>query len=238
MRRPRIFLAGGATPGDQVAVPADARHHLARVLRLRAGDRLIGVTPDGVELELEWVSAEAARVLAARRPEVEARAAVTLALCIPKGARMDWAVEKAVEMGAAAIQPLVAERSPVTEAGSERALRWARLAEAAARQSRRVTVPPVLSPLPLEEAVRAAPGPCLITHPEGGVSVSEALAGPALPERVLVAVGPEGGWTEREVASAVGAGARRVRLGPRILRVETAALVVLTLALAALGELA
>lgn len=238
VRRSRVFLTGPAEPGEQVSLPEEARHHLTRVLRLGPGDRLTGVTPDGVELDLELLSGEQARVMSAERPQVEPRVAVSLGFCVPKGGRMDWVVEKAVELGAAALQPLVAERSSAVEAGQERTRRWQRLAEAAARQSRRLVVPEVRSPLPLVQAVQNGPGACLIAHPVGGVPIAEALAGPAPLRGLLLAIGPEGGWTPDEVAQAVAAGARCVQLGPRILRVETAALVALTLALAGLGELA
>ena len=237
MRRARVFLAGPAAPGEEVALPEAARRHLVQVLRLRPGDRLSGGAPDGVEWELELLSAESARVIGGRRPDVEPRAAVTLALAAPRGGRMDWVVEKAVEIGVGAIQPLLAERSALGEPGTGRQERWGRLAEAAARQSRRLVVPEVRAPTSLLEAVQAAPCPCLIAHPAGGASVAEAVAAGPSSDGVLVAVGPEGGWTEGELASAVAAGAVPVGLGPRILRVETAALVMLTLALAALGEL-
>jgi 16S rRNA (uracil1498-N3)-methyltransferase len=241
---PRVFLEGPASPGGEVRLPEASRHHLLRVRRLRPGDRLSGVTPDGLELELELLppagtGALVARVLGARRRAVEPGVAVTLALAVARGPRMDWVVEKAVEIGAAAILPLVAERSARgAEIGAGRLERWRRLARSAAAQSGRVAVPPVLPPRRLEEAVRAAEGPCLLAHPDPAAPpVAGALAAGARPARVLVAVGPEGGWTEAEVAAAEAAGARRVGLGPRVLRVETAALVLLTLVLQALGEL-
>ncbi len=238
MTRARVFLTAPAAAGDEVVLPHAVRRHLSRVLRLKPGDRLAGITPDGVEWELELISGEAARVIGGARPAVEPRAAVTLALAVPRGGRMDWVVEKAVEIGACAIQPLLAERSPAAEPGTGRHERWGRLAEAAARQSRRLVVPEVRTPVSLVEAVRAASGPCLLAHPGEGVSVADALSGQEPTSEVLLAVGPEGGWTEAEAAAALAGGAVAVGLGPRILRVETAALVMLALALAALGDLA
>ena len=232
-----MFLPAPTAPGAEVALPEASRRHLLRVLRLQPGARLSGVTPDGVEWELELISGESARVIGGRRPEVEPDAAVTLALAVPRGGRMDWVVEKAVEIGASAIQPLLAERSPSGEPGLGRHERWGRLAEAAARQSRRVVVPQVRAPVSLGEAVRSASGPCLLAHPGDGVSVAEALAAAPTSAGALLAVGPEGGWTDAEVEAALSAGAVAVRLGPRILRVETAAMVMLTLAMAALGDL-
>jgi len=234
-----VFLEGLAPPGGVLALPETARRHLGTVLRLGAGAALIGVAPDGTEWDLEWVGDGRARVLAVRAtaPAPEPETDVTLAVAVPRGERMDWLIEKAVEIGAAAILPLLAERSaPAGHVGAGRPARWERLARAAAEQSGRRRIPPVLPACGLAQALAGVAGSRLLAHP-GPAGAPGGLALAPRPSGVLIAIGPEGGWSEGEVSAALEAGARLLPLGPRILRIETAALVALTLVLSALGSL-
>lgn len=227
MRRPRVFLPTAPESGERLALPAVDARHLGRVLRLQPGAALTGVAPDGREFELRWAGHGAARVVGVLPGAAPERSpAVTLALAVPAAGRMDWVVEKAVEIGAAAIQPLLAERGiPGARVGGGHPARWERLARAAAAQSGRRTVPAVLPPGELAPVLRAFQGEKLVAQP-GAAPLPDAPVGPA-----LVAVGPEGGWTGGELATARAAGARLWGLGPTTLRVETAGLVALTLLL-------
>ena len=216
-------------------------HQLAHVYRLQPGDEAVAVTPAGRELVLELLAVTAhetrARVRQTRVPATEAGAAVTLAVAAPRGPRMDWLVEKAGELGAAAIQPLWAERGIVPpEAVDQRTERWRRKAAAATVQSRRALQMSFLSGARLDEAVAAFCGPSFIAHVGAAVSLPDALRTAPGTHRLLLAVGPEGGFTAAEVGAAVAQGGVAVGLGPRILRVETAALAMLAATMALLGE--
>jgi len=256
VRVPRVFLADAVAPGDVVALPEAAAHHLGNVLRLVPGMSVLGIAPQGSAWDLTWMGEGRAAVVArSSGPSAEPDTLVTLAVAVPKGDRMDWLVEKAGELGAAALVPLWTDRSPMgAQVGPGRFSRWERLARAAAAQSGRRRVPAILPAADLVSTVQGFDGIRLLTHPTGeatplrellatvpagavGSATGPGGAPPWPPERVLLAVGPEGGWTPVEVESAVAAGARILALGPRILRVETAAIVALSLVLACCGAL-
>jgi 16S rRNA (uracil1498-N3)-methyltransferase len=233
VRAPRVFLRAPVVPGERVPLPPDERHHLLHVLRLRPGAELAGAAPGPAEVPLRLLPDGSVEVAGEPVP-VPTGVPVTLAVAPPEPARMDWIVEKAVELGAAAILPLRAARS---ERGAEpgRAGRWARLAAAAARQSRQPAVPPILPPQDLASALAAAPGAALVAHPGADAGAAARVASER-PAALLVAVGPEGGWTEAELEAAARAGAVPWGLGRAVLRVETAALAALVLAQALLGS--
>lgn len=222
MRLPRVHCPLGE---GEIVVEGEEAHHLARVLRIRVGERFVAFDGTGVEAEAEVLSVGPqvhARVLGTRRPDVEAPRDVTLYLALVKGERFDWAVEKATELGVARIVPLETERTEVRDPGEARRKRWQRLAASAAAQSGRVRVPEVAAPEKLPLALADAPRPAVLLAPGGG-------AFPAHPSALFI--GPEGGFTEAEVEAARASGVQPVGLGPRILRVETAALAALSLVL-------
>ena len=160
-------------------------------------------------------------------------AAVTLLCAFPRGSRGDWIVEKTTELGVARIVPVAAERT-VLDPGEGRVERWRRVAIEAAEQCGRAVVPAIGGDAP-EAAVS-------LVADAAGVSVREALtragAGLAASRGVALYVGPEGGWSEREREEHAGAGRVTVSLGPRTLRVETAAIVGVAQAIEATGGLA
>lgn len=219
MRLPRVHCP----LRDPLVVEGEEAHHLSRVLRLRVGERFVAFDGSGAEVVAEVLATGAtvqARVLETRHPAVEAPDEVTLYLALVKGERFDWAVEKATELGVARIVPLETERTEVRDPGEARRRRWQRLAASAAAQSGRTRVPEVAAPQGLAEALAAAPRPAVLLAPGGG----------AFPDRAAsVFIGPEGGFSEAELQAAEGV--RIAGLGPRILRVETAALAALSLLL-------
>lgn len=245
MAFPRFYCPALARDHARVALPPAAAHHAARVLRLKVGDRVglfdgrggealgavAAVDRQEVRVEvLEWRAATPA-------PALE----LTLAQALCAQEKMDWVVQKAVELGAARLQPLAAERS-VVRLAPERAARrrehWEGVAVAACEQcgrSRLAEIGPVL-PLRvwLARAGPLSPGERrLLLAPQAPVS----LPGLEPPARaVTVLVGPEGGLTEEERREAVAAGFHPVRLGPRVLRVETAALAALSAIQALWGD--
>lgn len=243
MSRERRFLVDPSDLGEGTATIRGVElHHLARVLRLAAGDDVSVFDGRGRGFRglLESVGPAQAvvRLRAAEDPGVEPSLRVDLYQAIPHGDRMDWIVEKATEVGAARIVPIVGERGVVRpRAGrSGRAVRWRRIAESAAKQSGRLVVPGVEDPLPFEEAL-AAPG----AGPAGPAGArwilqpgAPALAGRVPPGpggTVALLVGPEGGWSTAEVGAAAAAGWLPSGLGARILRADTAGIAALSLLL-------
>jgi 16S rRNA (uracil1498-N3)-methyltransferase len=216
------------------------------VLRARPGDLFTLFDGAGTEVEARVVSVgarEAELELGQRRAAPSAAPAVdiTLLVAVPRGERMDWLVQKTTELGVARIVPVASERSVARpEAGSGRHPRWEKIAREAARQCGRADVPRIDEPTELEAALAANDLPArrlALWEGERGRSLGAALTAgaPAAPTAILI--GPEGGFAADEVARAERASFVAVGLGPRILRVETAAVVAVALIQAAAGGL-
>jgi len=211
--------------------------HMARVLRAHAG--MEGdVVAGGHVFHAEVAAVSAAEVRFNLIAEVQADPAlpVTLVLSLYKFDRMEWALEKATELGVAAIAPVIARRTEkhLAQAAVKRAERWRRIVHEAAQQSRRSDVPLIHEPGPLADRVRAASGAARIVLAEQertttlrvAVEEAAAAAGQEMPT-LEIAIGPEGGWAPEEEALFDANGWRAVSLGPRILRAETAAIAAL-----------
>ena len=232
----RFYVPFALAPGAEVELPAAAGHHAARVLRLAPGAHLTLFDGRGGEHAGRIVRVDDARVRVAvgahRAVEREAPVRVTLAQGISSGERMDYTLQKAVELGVAAIQPLAAARSVVRLAG-ERAQRrlehWRQVVSGACEQCGRNTVPevqPIATPAHWVAGLaglNAAGGVRLTLAPDA----ARGLSALAAMDRVVLAVGPEGGFDPVESALLAAAGFEAVRLGPRVLRTETAALAAL-----------
>jgi len=233
MPTPRIYLPAMLTPGAEEVLDARAAGHAVRVLRLRVGDALTLFNGDGNDYAAELVEAHreraVCRVLAAHEHPTESPLAIELAQGISRGERMDYTIQKAVELGVQRIIPLATERSQVRLSGEREEKRlhhWQGIILHACEQSGRSRVPELLPVQRLDQwlAGRARSGHALFLDPEGDVGVS-GLGGPV--DAVSLLVGPEGGLSPAERVLAVQAGFLRLRLGPRILRTETAALAAL-----------
>lgn len=227
---PRLFCDPPLAAGDLLLPPGAARH--AQVLRLQPGQALTLFDGTGGEwdavVERMGRSDVAVQVRAHRAVEREATRAVHLAVGIPAGDRMDWLVEKATELGAASIRPLLAERSvlrPAGERAAKKQAHWQAVAVAACEQCGRNRVPAVHAPVALAEWQPA----------DGGARWMLSLHAEARPmprtdaqlDAVTLLSGPEGGLTPQEEAHALALGFTRVSLGARVLRAETAPLAVL-----------
>jgi len=230
MSAPRFFVAQPLAPalaGQTVDLPDAAAHHATRVVRLAVGDALILFDGTGGEYATTLVRADkrgaAVRVDRFLPVERESPLAVTLAQGIAANDAMDYAIRKATELGVSAIQPLVTARSaplPPGERGDRRVAHWRQIAVAACEQCRRNRVPEVLPPGPLAEWLAAWTGSGIVFAPEAARSLGE-LIQPVPPLALLI--GPEGGLDARELRAAGARGFQSVRLGPRVLRTETAA---------------
>jgi 16S rRNA (uracil1498-N3)-methyltransferase len=226
MATPRIHCDMTLGPGAQFALQPDAAQHVARALRLKAGDLITVFDGRGGEYEATLTRIDRDRVDVKLGPwrgvDREPALALGLAQGLPEADKMDWIIQKAVELGAAWIQPLVCERSVVRIAGERAARReahWKRVAIAACEQSGRNVVPEVRPTLGFTAWV-AVPPPAArwVLLPD-----APPLAGHAAPAGALeLLVGPEGGLSDRERELALSTGGVPLSLGPRVLRTETA----------------
>ena len=258
MSRHRFFLLSELpveAGGDAILLPLSPSdlHHAVSVLRIREGEEIDLVAPSGRVWRVAVASASqdglAGRVAGELVDPVASDAPqVTLAFGVSKGARNDDIVEGAVEVGVAGLLPVLTARSIVrfdAEKRVERGERWRRVALAAAKQSKRLSVPEVGAPVAFSDALPVLSGYDLVLvaweeAAASGTGIREAIAaaGPLPPKaRVAVVVGPEGGLGVEEVTLLEGIGAVVVTLGTTILRVETAAVVATALVLHELGGL-
>jgi 16S rRNA (uracil1498-N3)-methyltransferase len=242
---PALFIAivPEDVHGAVLVVGGAQHHHLTRVRRVAVGAALRAALPDGRVLRAEITRITGttleARVLGEEPPAGVSPCAITLYQAVLKGERMEWVIQKAVELGVTAIVPLNAARSIPrwTDAQArERVARWQRIAEAAAEQSER-SLPPRVEPL------AAFPGPDfsgslrLLLHERAGVGLRAVAAEHQEAGEIALYLGPEGGWEEGETGALQEAGAIPIHLGGRVLRAETATLAALALVQYCWGDL-
>ncbi len=243
MSRREIFFASPQNfKGDIVTLVDDELHHLTRVLHHKVGDRVTVVDGAGVaavDSEIIAIDRDGARVriLKKVRRYGEPYVHLTLAQAVPKGSRFDWLIEKATEIGVSEFMPLLCERGEV-EAGAGKIERWRRLALAAMKQSCRSFCPVVNAPLSFEAICRQGRDYHLrlLAHEGSDDALRHAGATPP-PRRVLLAIGPEGGFTDTELQRAKDSNFQLLSLGPRRLRAETAGIVAITKLLTLFGQL-
>jgi len=224
---PRFFIPSPLAVGRELALPGNAAHHASAVLRLRSGDAVTLFDGNGGEYaaRIERIAGRAVdvRVAELRASERESPLAVTLTQAIIAAERMDYVIQKAVELGAAAIVPVAAARS-VTRLEGDRAARrvehWRQIAIASCEQCGRNRVPPVEAPSSLSDWLRRPPKAKtrLLLTPMAAASLANLVPG----DSIELLIGPEGGFSAEEEAAAQAAGFRAIRAGPRILRTETA----------------
>jgi 16S rRNA (uracil1498-N3)-methyltransferase len=214
--------------GDRAALVGEHADHLVRVLRARIGEdfdiaagesvrrgRITSVKEDRVEFEL------GEEISAARMIEI------TLVLAIFKFDRMEWAIEKCTELGVSRIVPVISRRtdSHLAVASAKRVERWQRIARQASEQSRRTTPPEILPPIRFADALTGAAAlRIVLAESEERTLLRDVLKSNASAAAIILAVGPEGGWTEDELQSFRQAGWISASLGNTILRAETAAI--------------
>lgn len=228
---PRFFCPDGLLPASDMPLPAAVAHHAERVLRLAVGDPVTLFDGQGGECAasiLAFGKQPLARLGPRLAIECESPLQITLVQALASGDKMDWIVQKAVELGVAAVRPVAAERSVLKLAGEradKRVAHWQQVAVAACEQSGRNRVPVVGEILPLAKYLaRPFDGTRLILAP----GADGALARKARPTRPLaILIGPEGGWSPAELDLAARAGCEPLALGPRVLRTETAGLAAL-----------
>lgn len=231
MRLSRFFIDAPLSLG-QHDLPEAQAHYIGRVLRLAAGDAVQLFDGSGQEYRGELVEVGKKQVRVelhehfAGLPESGLR--IHLGQGLSRGERMDWAIQKAVELGVAEITPVVSERCEVRlkdERADKRLSHWRQIAISACEQCGRSVVPVIHPPTPLAQWVAVEAELKLVLHP-----VAEPLARHAPPDSLAFLIGPEGGLSDVEVEQARTAGFYPARLGPRVLRTETAPVVALSVA--------
>lgn len=227
----RLFLDNRLATNEIVSVTGERARYLSKVLRLEAGDSIVVFNGEGGEYR--------ATVVGNRRGRVEIHLGeyadadresplhITLAQGLSRGERMDFVIQKAVELGVTAIAPVATARSVVRLGGARlerRRLHWRGVAVSACQQSGRTRLPEILSPRSLEELLQSGTddGERLVLSPTATSTIIDAAR--SRRSRFTVLVGPEGGLEDAEVAAATAAGYTPIRMGPRVLRTETAAL--------------
>jgi len=229
--------------GNSAVIEGDTAHHLGRVLRAQQGQ--LYELSDGQRVwvgRIEKVARE--RVEFALLEEIPAHPPtidLTLLLSIVKFDAFEWAIEKATELGVSTIVPLAAARSEkgLLAAAGKRAERWKKILAEASQQSRRTRCPVLQSvSQPAEAFAARATGPVKILLSEGpdAPSLRQILQAEPLRQQAVLAIGPEGGWTDAEFAAAHASGFREASLGKLILRTETAIVAALASVNYALGE--
>lgn len=224
----------------ELALPESIAHHALRVLRLQDGDALVLFDGSGVEVDATLMvrGKQGFARLGERRCLVrESPLRVVLVQALASGDKMDWIVQKAVELGASGVIPVQAERSVLRLAGEradKRHAHWQQVAVAACEQCGRNVVPQIEPILSLSAYLQMSAGVARCVLAPGAVSALTALARPA--DVLHLLIGPEGGWSEAEMAMFGGARVQAVGLGPRVLRTETAGLAALAALQARWGD--
>ena len=237
----RFFFPESLPQGGEIRIPDPLAHHATRVLRMRDGDALTLFDGEGGEVAAHlqargktWWAVLGDHTLVERESPLD----LVLVQSLASGDKMDWVVQKAVELGVTTIVPVESERS-VAKLSGERALRrvehWRQVAVAACEQSGRNRVPAIEAVVGIRDylATPRAPHCKLVCAPGAEVRLQQ-LERPMVPVHMLI--GPEGGWSDSELAAARVAGCVAVALGPRVLRTETAGVAALSAMQALWGD--
>ena len=247
MRLTRVYTPDLLSTDATVVLSAMPSAHLIKVLRLRAGAKAVLFNGDGLDYLCEILLAkpEAAqlRVLSAQPAALESPLKITLIQAICRGDKMDWVLEKATELGVTHVIPVQSERSEVqldSERANKRREHWQRIIVSACEQSGRAFVPQVeaLQTLSNRLSGEISAAAKLVLEPSGApISIASNLLARGLTS-VALAVGPEGGWSERDLAQLTLGGFSAVAIGTRVLRTETAGIAAISVMQAFCGDFA
>ena len=244
MRVNRFVVEQPLAPGMELRLPEPAAAHLVRVLRAGVGDHCVLFNGDGHDYDARIVATGKRETLVevgnATAVDNESPLRIVLVQALARGEKMDLVLQKATELGVAAFVPVMSERSEVRLDGErvdKRVAHWRSVVGAACEQCGRATSPSIASPAPLAKAMESLPADALhlLLDPEasaaaGQLSLQHATA-------IVLAIGPEGGWSPRDRAALLDAGFQGMRLGPRILRTETAGLAAIAALQSRYGDL-
>ena len=248
MRLTRVYVEAPLAAGKRLVVEGSAANHITRVLRLRSGDALTVFDGSGGEFGARIEEFRKDSVVVAvedHRPlERESPLPLTLAQGISRGERMDWVIQKATELGTSRIVPLFTKRSVVRldEKQADRKLQhWRAIAIAACEQCGRNRIPELAAPIDFFDVLpaEASGATRLLLSPIGDLRIEDLGQDvrQGASKGITVLIGPEGGLEDVEQEAALAAGFKAVRLGPRVLRTETAAIAALTIIQRYFGDL-
>ena len=228
----RIAIALDQLQQNQILLTPQQQHYLSRVLRLQKGDRFIAM--DGIgKWWLAQLEGEEAQILELLIVETELPVSITLMVALPKGNGFDEVVRCCTELGVACIAPVMSDRT-LLNPSPQKLERWQRIAAEAAEQSERSFVPTILEPISFDAALSSfATQQKYICEGRGNYPHLKNCLHNQGEMSIVIATGPEGGWTEKEIDNAIQAGFQPVSLGHRILRAVTAPIVALSLISAA-----
>ncbi|MCV3215051.1 16S rRNA (uracil(1498)-N(3))-methyltransferase [Plectonema radiosum NIES-515] len=223
----RIAIALDQLQQNQIWLTAQQQHYLSRVLRLQKGDRFIAM--DGIgKWWLAQLEGKEAQILETLTVETELPISITLMVALPKNG-FDEVVRCCTELGVACIAPVMSDRT-LLNPSPQKLERWQRIASEAAEQSERSFVPTILEPVSFEAGLSSfATNHKYICEGRGNYPHLKKCLQQTGQTTILIATGPEGGWTEKEIDNAIQAGFQPVSLGRRILRAVTAPIVALSL---------
>jgi 16S rRNA (uracil1498-N3)-methyltransferase len=231
MRLSRFFIDAPLSLG-QHELPEAQAHYIGRVLRLTPGAAVQLFDGSGQEYLGKLVEVGKKQVRAELHEQraglPESRLRIHLGQGLSRGERMDWSIQKAIELGVAEITPVISERCEVRlkdERADKRLAHWRQIAVSACEQCGRSVIPVIHPPAPLMQWLEVEAELKLVLHP-----VAEPLARHEQPDSLAFLIGPEGGLSDTEVKQARTAGFHPARLGPRVLRTETAPIVALSIA--------
>jgi 16S rRNA (uracil1498-N3)-methyltransferase len=237
---PLFFIEHGAVDQDRVTISGPLGHHLVESLRLRVGEQIWLAEAGGPRYEARILATKpgklTAQVLSVIPPPSSALPEITAGIALIKAEPMEWAIQKATELGVAGIVPLITRRTiirPRDKRSAHRTRRWQSIALEAAQQSMRWDIPTVTDPVPFDQwcgaaRVRQSWRLLLWENPQGH-TLRQKLRTMTKPELIMLGVGPEGGFETEEIRYASENGFQPVSLGSRILRTETAVLAALAI---------
>ncbi|MDM9381329.1 16S rRNA (uracil(1498)-N(3))-methyltransferase [Chlorogloeopsis sp. ULAP01] len=225
----RIVIASSQLQPEQIILTSEQQHYLYRVLRLREGDRFIAMDGMG-KWWLAQLAGAQAKILETLCVETELPVAISLIIALPKGNAFDEVVRICTELGVATIAPVVSDRT-LLHPSPQKLERWRRIAKEAAEQSERAIVPAILEPVSFSAAIASTTATHrYICEARGSYPHLKTAINEVSPtSQIVIAIGPEGGWTQTEIENALDAGFQPVSLGKRILRAVTAPIVALSL---------
>lgn len=244
----RFFVSQNSVQDGKITITGPDVKHITRVLRLETGESIDVSTGNGIEFVavIREITSRAVdcEIITEKELSTEPPVKVTLYQGLPKGDKMELIIQKSTELGVDRIIPVICERTVVKldiKKSEERQLRWQRVAEEAAKQSRRTSIPVVSKPIRFEQAVEHLSPDVLAVMPwekqvAGGmrhILKTNWETG----RQVVLFIGPEGGFSPREALLAQTNGVHLVSLGPRIMRTETAGIVAVAVVLYELGDL-
>lgn len=247
----RLFLPPEILQSEKIIITGDQARYLSVVLRVSPGERITLFDGEGFRYECKIIQSHKKEVVAERLSKepysVESPVSIILGQGLPKADKMDLIVEKATELGVRSIIPLITEYSQVRH--TEKAERWRKIALSASQQSGRNRIPDILDPIGFLEYLTRISAPLketegvptlsgiIFSEEKEGINCKEILSGLRGIKNMVVLIGPEGGFSKKELSSAVRYGFTEVSLGPRILRTETAPIAALSIIQYEIGDM-